>query len=132
VSDDVPERSEAVRSAVITIILTVVFLIIGLAFWYWSFPDLIDTSFVGTINEFNPYVTIVIEALAMLGMFISLSVTVINIKLFLTGIRAGWLEVISVFIMVVVLSYVMFGVAVCGVTAVFSLGFVVYLYLLQE
>ena len=131
-SDDIPERSETIRSAAITIILTVVFLIVGLAFWYWSTPDIIDTSFVGTINEFNPYVTLVIEAFAMLGMFSFLSVTVINLKLSLSGIRAGWTEVILVFIIVVAISYVMFGAAVCGVTAVLSLGFVVYLYLLQE
>lgn len=131
-SDDVPDRSETIRSAVITVILTVVFLIVGLAFWAWSFPDIIDTSLVGAINSFNPYVTLMIEALAMLGMFIFLSVTVINMKLFLSGIRAGWMEVILVFIVVVAISWVMFGTAVSGVTAVLSLGFVVYLYLLQE
>ncbi len=131
-SDDVPDRSETIRSAVITVILTVVFLIVGLAFWAWSFPDIIDTSLVGAINSFNPYVTLMIEALAMLGMFIFLSVTVINMKLFLSGIRAGWMEVILVFIVVVAISWVMFGTAVGGVTAVLSLGFVVYLYLLQE
>lgn len=131
-SDDVPDRSETIRSAVITVILTVVFLIVGLAFWAWSFPDIIDTSLVGAINSFNPYVTLMIEALAMLGMFIFLSVTVINMKLFLSGIRAGWTEVIIVFIIVVAISWVMFGTAVSGVTAVLSLGFVVYLYLLQE
>ncbi|MCK5389970.1 MAG: hypothetical protein KAJ36_05740 [Candidatus Thorarchaeota archaeon] len=131
-SDDVPDRSETIRSAVITVILTVVFLIVGLAFWAWSFPDIIDTSLVGAINSFNPYVTLMIEALAMLGMFIFLSVTVINMKLFLSGIRAGWMEVISVFIIVVAISWVMFGTAVSSVTAVLSLGFVVYLYLLQE
>jgi len=132
VSDDIPDRSETIRSAVITVILAVVFLIVGLAFWAWSFPDIIDTSLVGAINSFNPYVTLMIEALAMLGMFIFLSVTVINMKLFLSGIRAGWMEVISVFIVVVAISWVMFGTAVSGVTAVLSLGFVVYLYLLQE
>jgi len=132
VSDDVPDRSETIRSAAITIILTVVFLIVGLAFWAWSFPDIIDTSLVGTINDFNPYVTVIIESLAMLGVFIFLSVTVINAKLFLSGIRAGWMEVISIFIIVVAISWVMFGAAVFGVTAVLSLGFVVYLYLLQE
>ena len=131
-SDDVPDRSETIRSAAITVIFSVVFLIIGLAFWAWSFPDIIDTSPVGVINAFNPYVTVIIEALAMLGMFIFLSVTVINAKLFLSGIRAGWMEVIAVFIVVVAISWVMFGVAVGGVTAVLSLGFVVYLYLLQE
>lgn len=131
-SDDVPDRSETIRSAAITVILTVVFLIVGLAFWVWSFTDIIDTSPVGAINALNPYVTVIIEALAMLGMFIFLSVTVINAKLFLSGIRAGWMEVIAVFVVVVAISWVMFGVAVGGVTAVLSLGFVVYLYLLQE
>jgi len=132
VSDDVSERSEDMRSAVITIIFTVVFLILGIALWVWSSPDIIDTSPVGALNSFNPYVTLIIESLTMLGMFIFLSVTVINMRLFLSEVRAGWLEVILVFIIVVAISWLMFGAAVGGVTAIFSLGFVVYLYLLQE
>jgi len=132
VSDDVSERSEDMRSAVITIIFTVVFLILGIVLWVWSSPDIIDTSLIGVINSFNPYVTLIIESLTMLGMFIFLSVTVINMRLFLSEVRAGWFEVISVFIIVVAISWLMFGAAVGGVTAIFSLGFVVYLYLLQE
>jgi hypothetical protein len=132
VSDDVPERSEMIRSAVITIMFSVVFLIIGLALWAWSSPDVIATSPVGAINSFNSYVTVIIEALTMLGMFIFLSVTVINIRLFISEVRAGWLEVISVYILAVAISWLMFGSAVGGVTAVLSLGFIVYLYLLQD
>ena len=126
------ERSEDVRSAVITIILTVVFLVIGLALWLWSSPDIIDTSPIGVMNSFNPYVTVIIESLTMLGMFIFLSVTVVNLRLFISEVRAGWIEVISVFILVVAMSWLMFGAAVGGVTAILSLGFIVYLYLLQE
>ena len=126
------ERSEDVRSAVITIILTVVFLVIGLALWLWSSPDIIDTSPIGAMNSFNPYVTVIIESLTMLGMFIFLSVTVVNLRLFISEVRAGWIEVISVFILVVAISWLMFGAAVGGVTAILSLGFIVYLYLLQE
>ena len=126
------ERSEDVRSAVITIILTVVFLVIGLTLWLWSSPDIIDTSPIGAMNSFNPYVTVIIESLTMLGMFIFLSVTVVNLRLFISEVRAGWIEVISVFILVVAISWLMFGAAVGGVTAILSLGFIVYLYLLQE
>lgn len=131
-SDDAPDRSELMRSSIITIILTVVFLVIGLAFWAWSSTDIIDISPVGAINSINPFVTVIIEALTMLGMFIFLSVTVINMRLFLSEVRAGWLEVISVFILVVAMAWLMFGAGVGGVTAIFSLGFIVYLFLLQE
>jgi hypothetical protein len=132
VSEDVSDRSEMIRSAVITIFFTVVFLIVGIALWIWSSSDIIETSPVGMLNDINPYVTVILEALTMLGMFIFLSVTVINLKLFLSGVRAGWMEVIGVFIVAVAISWVMFGSAVGGVTAILSLGFVVYLYLLQE
>ena len=118
VSEDVPERSEMIRSAVITVILTVVFLIIGLVFWFWSTTDVIDTSPVGALNNFNPFLTVVIEALAMLGMFIFLSVTVINLRMFLSEVRAGWMEVIFVYIIAVAISWIMFGSYVGGVTAV--------------
>ena len=131
-SEDAPERSEMVRSAVITIIFTAVFLIIGLLFWIWSAEDIIATSPVGALNSFNPFLTGILEALSMLGTFIFLSVTVINLRLFFSEVRAGWLEVISVFIIVVAMGWLMFGSAVGGVTAVFCLGFVVYLYLLQD
>jgi hypothetical protein len=132
VSDDIPERNEIVRSTVLTIILTVLFLILGLAFWAWSSPDVIDTSPIGMLNEMNPFVTVLLESLTMLGMFIFLSVTVLNLRLFLSNVRAGWFEVIFIFILTLAISWLMFGSGVGGVTAVLSLGFVVYLYLLQD
>ena len=131
-SDDIPERRETIRSTAITILLTVVFLILGLAFWAWSSPDIIESSPIGILNSMNLYVTVLIESLTMLGMFIFLSVTVINIRLFISNVRAGWLEVIVIFILVIAMSWLMFGSGVGGVSAVLSLGFVVYLYLLQE
>lgn len=131
-SDDVPERNEMVRSTIITVILTVIFLIIGLTFWAWSSPDVIETSPIGALNDMNPFVTILIEALSMLGVFIFLSVTVVNLRMFISQIRAGWFEIITVFILVVAMSWVMFGVVVGSVTAILSLGFIVYLYLLQD
>jgi hypothetical protein len=132
VSDDIPERSEMVRSTAITIILTVVFLILGLAFWAWSSPEVIETSPIGVLSSMNPFVTVLIESLTMLAMFIFLSVTVINLRLFISNVRAGWFEVIALFILVTIMTWLMFGSGVGSVTAILSLGFVVYLYLLQE
>jgi hypothetical protein len=132
VSDDIPDRSEMVRSAVITIVFTAIFIVVGLVLWAWSATDIIATSPVGALNAINPYVTVIIEALTMLGAFIFLSVTVINLRMFLSEVRAGWFEVISVFILIVAMAWLMFGAAVGGVTAILSLGFIVYLYLLQE
>jgi hypothetical protein len=63
VSDETPERSEMMRSTIITVLLTVVFFVIGLAFWAWSSPEVIDTSPVGAINEMNPALTVLIEVL---------------------------------------------------------------------
>jgi hypothetical protein len=132
VSDDTPERGEMIRSTAITTVLTVVFLILGLVFWAWSSPEIIDSSPIGALNSMNPYVTVLVESLTMLGVFIFLSVSVINLRLFMSNIRAGWFEVLAVFILVVVMAWLMFGSSVGGVTAVLSLGFIVYLYLLQE
>jgi hypothetical protein len=132
VSDDIPERSEMVRSTAITTILTVVFLILGLTFWAWSSPDIIDSSPIGALNSMNPFVTVLIESLTMLGIFIFLLVTAINLRLFISNVRAGWLEVIVIFIVVTAMAWLMFGSGVGGVAAILSLGFVAYLYLLQE
>lgn len=131
-SDDIPERSEMIRSTAITSILTVVLMIIALTFWAWTSLSEIETSPIDILNDFNPYVTVLLEALTMLGVFIFLSVTVINLRLFISNVRAGWLEVIVLFILVIVMSWLMFGSGVGGVSAVLSLGFIVYLYLLQE
>ncbi len=131
-SDDIPERSEMIRSTAITTILTVVLMIIALTFWAWTSLSEIETSPIDILNDFNPYVTVLLEALTMLGVFIFLSVTVINLRLFISNVRAGWLEVIVLFILVIVMSWLMFGSGVGGVSAVLSLGFIVYLYLLQE
>jgi hypothetical protein len=132
VSDDTPERGEMIRSTAITTVLTVVFLILGLVFWAWSSPEVIDSSPIGALNNMNPYVTVLVESLTMLGMFIFLSVSVINLRLFISNIRAGWFEVLALFILVIAMAWLMFGSSVGGVTAVLSLGFIVYLYLLQE
>ncbi len=131
-SDETPERSEMIRSTIITVLLTVVFFVIGLAFWAWSSPEIIETSPVGALNELNPALTILIEVLVMLMAFIFLSVTVINLRLMLTNIRAGWTEVIVVLIVMTIVASAMFGLFVGAATVVLSLGFVVYLYLLQD
>ena len=132
VSDETPERSEMMRSTIITVLLTAVFFVIGLAFWAWSSPEVIDTSPVGAINEMNPALTVLIEVLVMVMAFIFLSVTAINLKLMLTNIRAGWTEVIVILIVMAIMSSAMFGLFVGAATVVLSLGFVVYLYLLQD
>jgi hypothetical protein len=109
-----------------------VFLVIGLAFWAWSSPEVIETSPVGWINERNPAITVLIEVLAMLMTFIFLSVTVINLRLMLSNIRAGWTEVIVLFIFIAVVASAMFNLFVGAATVILSFGFIVYLYLLQD
>ncbi|MFW9921647.1 MAG: hypothetical protein ACFFED_18750 [Candidatus Thorarchaeota archaeon] len=131
-SDEIPERSEMIRSTIITILLTAVFITLGLAFWAWSSPEIIATSPVGAINEMNPAVTVLLEVLIMLMTFIFLSVTIINLKLALTNIRVGWTEIIVLLIFITVMASAMFGLFVGAATLVLSLGFVVYLYLLQD
>ena len=131
-SDETPERSEMMRSTIITVLFSAIFFVLGLAFWAWSSPDIIDSSPVGAINALNPAVTVLIEVLLMVMSFIFLSVTAINLKLMLTGIRAGWTEVIIILIFIAIVTSAMFGVFVTSATVVLSLGFVVYLYLLQE
>ena len=132
VSDETPERREMIRSSVITVALSVILLILGLTFWAWSSPDVIDTSPVGWLNGISPYLTVVLEVFMMLGFFVFLVVTVINLRLFFTGIRAGWTEVILVWIVVGAMSWLMFGAAAGAATAILSMGFIVYLYLLQD
>ena len=132
VSEETPERSEMIRSLIITIILTVLLLVLGIALWAWSSPDVIDSSPVGALNAINPAITVLLEVLVMLGFFVFLSVTIINLKLTLTEIRAGWTEVIVVLIVLAIMASTMFGIFVGAASVILSLGFVVYLYLLQE
>ncbi len=132
VSDETPERRDLIRSSIITIILTVVFLILGLTLWAWSSPDIIDSSPIGVLNSYLPAITVAIEVLVMLMFFIFLSVSVINLRLMLSQIRAGWFEVILLLIVLAIMSTTMFGVFVGAASVIVSLGFVVYLYLLQD
>ncbi|MFW9925226.1 MAG: hypothetical protein ACFFDM_00520 [Candidatus Thorarchaeota archaeon] len=131
-SDETPERRDLIRSSIITIILTVVFLILGLTLWAWSSPDIIDSSPIGVLNSYLPAITVAIEVLVMLMFFIFLSVSVINLRLMLSQIRAGWFEVILLLIVLAIISTTMFGVFVGAASVIVSLGFVVYLYLLQD
>lgn len=131
-SEEIPERRDLLRSTVLTILFTVVFVVLGLAFWAWSSLEVIATSPVGAINEFNPAVTVVLEVLIMFMTFVFLLVTVINLRLALTNIRAGWTEVIITVIFIAIMSTGMFALFVGSMTVILSLGFVVYLYLIQD
>ncbi|MEE8182438.1 MAG: hypothetical protein V3T87_03915 [Candidatus Thorarchaeota archaeon] len=131
VSDTI-EKKEFVRSTIITVIFSLVFLILGVAFWYWSTPEVIDTSPVNWILEINSFLVPVIETLLMVGFFIALITTIINSKLYFTEIRAGWLEIIFTMILVTAISWAMFDSNVGIATLVISIGFVVYIYMLQD
>ena len=131
-SDELPERSEIMRSTLITVILTVVLISLGLALWAWSAPDVINTSPVGALNDMNPFLVLIIEILVMSGMFLFLTVTVVNVRLYITQIRAGWTELILLLIVVFVMTFLMFESGVAIVTLLLSLAIVVYLYMLQE
>ncbi len=129
-SDDIPTREEIVKSTIITLILTSIFLILGVLFWAGSAPDV--TSIVTTIDAINPFITVLLEVLFMFLSFVFLTVTVVNLRLYITQIRAGWLEIIILLIVMTIFSWLMFGGNVAGASFAISLGFVVYLYLLQE
>ncbi len=129
---EVPDRDKFIISTTITVILTVVPLVIAIAFWAWSSPDVINTSPVGAIKALNEYLLYGIEIILMTGTFAFFIVTVLNLKFGLTGRRGGWSEVITSLLIIGVLTYAMFGIGVAGATTVLSIGFVVYLYLLQE
>jgi len=132
VSDEIPERRQIVRSTVLTGFLTAALMVLGLAFWAWSAPDVVDASPVGTLNALNPFLALVLEMLTMAGVFVFLTVTVVNLRLYMTQIRSGWTEIILLLIVVFIMTFMMFESGVAFVTLLLSLAFVVYLYLLQE
>ncbi|MFW9846332.1 MAG: hypothetical protein ACFFD6_06270, partial [Candidatus Thorarchaeota archaeon] len=109
-SDEIPERREIIRSTIITVILTVVLLSIGLALWAWSSPEVIETELspIDVLNDMNPFLVPIIEILVMSGMFLFLTITVANIRLYMTQIRAGWTELILLLIVVFVMTFLMF------------------------
>lgn len=129
-SDEIPERDEIIRSTLITAVLASIFIIIGVVFWAWSSPD-IDSPLTA-LNNMNPFLTPIIEIVLVLCMFIFLTVTVVNLRLFITHIRSGWLEIILLIIIQMIMAYFMFGTEVTAASFVFCLGFVVYLYALQD
>ena len=129
-SVDIPERSEIVRSTIITVVLASILLTIGVLFWFWAQPDVISP--IADLSEANPYLIAILEVLFMFGAFIFLTVTIVNLRLFYTQIRSGWLDIIVILIIMVALTYAMFQESVAMFTLLFDLGFIVYLYLLQE
>ena len=130
VSDETPERGEVIKSSIITIVLVVIFLSLAIAFWAWSAPDI--TSPVKYLNGLNPYIAVVLEIMFMFGFFVFATVTIVNVKLALTRLRAGWTEIVLMLILEVLLSFLMFGSGVGSASVVLCLAFVVYLYLLQD
>ncbi len=130
VSDDIPERDEIVRSTVITVFFTVIFLIIDIMFWAWTASE-VDTP-VTWLNNVNPVLAPVIEVFTMFLVFVFLVTTVVNLRLYMTKLRSGWTEIILLFIIILAMGWVMFGSNVGLAIGVLSLAFIGYLYLLQE
>ena len=124
------DRSEITRSTFITGVLTVIFTVLIVAFWAWSAPDV--ESLVSYLWEQNPFIVPILEILIIFGFFVFLSVTFINLRLYLTKIRAGWFDILILLIIVTLISYYSFGQDVAIAGLVLCLGFVVYLYLLQD
>ena len=129
-SDEIPERSEIIRSSIITIVFMAIFLSLAIAFWAWSAPDV--ESPVDALNEINPFITVIFEILFVFCFFVFSSITVINLRLFITKVRAGWAEVILLLILATAMGWLMFDYNVALPALVLSMGFVVYLYLLQD
>jgi hypothetical protein len=84
------------------------------------------------LNEINPFITIVAEILFIFCFFVFSSITIINLRLFITKVRAGWTEVIFLLIITTAMGWLMFDYNVALPALVLSMGFVVYLYLLQD
>ncbi|MHA1959069.1 MAG: hypothetical protein ACW99U_02480 [Candidatus Thorarchaeota archaeon] len=129
-SVETPDRSEIVRSSIITVTLMAIFLVLEILFWVWSSPDVVSP--VTALNDINSNLVPIIEILLMFLFFVFATVSVINFRLYFSKVRAGWTEIIGMLILVVVVSWLMFGQWVSIFSAVFSFGFVVYLYLLQD
>jgi len=130
VSDEVPAREEIIRSTILTSILTSVFIILSVLFWAWA--GLTEETPLDALEDINIFLVYGLEVIFMFGMFVFLTVTVINLRHYLTRIRSGWLEIIVLLIIAIVISYVTFGEGVAAASSLLDLGFVAYLYLLQE
>ena len=129
-SDEIPDRSEILRSSIITIIITAVFLSFALAFWAWSAPDV--ESPVDMLNDINPFIAIILEILFIFCFFVFSSITVINLRLYITKVRAGWAEIFIMLTLTTIMGWLMFDYNVALPALVLSMGFVVYMYLLQD
>ena len=129
-SDEVPAREEIIRSTILTSILTSVFIILSVLFWAWA--GLTEETPLDALEDINIFLVYGLEVIFMFGMFVFLTVTVINLRHYLTRIRSGWLEIIVLLIIAIVISYVTFGEGVAAASSLLDLGFVAYLYLLQE
>jgi len=129
-SDDIPERDEFVRSTIISVVLTSIFFILGILFYIWTLPD-VESVLTG-LYESNPILVSLLEIIFMVLAFLFLIVTVVNIRLFMTQIRAGWLDVIMILALMLVITFAMFGSEVTAATLVGDLGIITYLYLLQD
>jgi hypothetical protein len=129
VSDEIPSREEIIRSTLITVILASIFLTFSILFWAWKS---LDDSPITFLNDINTFLPVIFEVLILFGAFISLTVTIVNLRLYLTKIRSGWLEIIFMLALIVIIAYAMFTWDVAVATLLLSLGFIAYLYLLQD
>ncbi len=129
-SDEIPDRSEILRSTIITTVFTALFIALSVIFWWWS--TLEGTTPLTELNNINNFMAPILEVAFMGFSFFFLTVTVVNLQLYLTQMRAGWMEIIILLAAITIMSYFMFGLEVTAASFAICLAFIAYIYLIQD
>ncbi len=87
--------------------------------------------FAGIADFLGPVVTGVVGITLLTLLFIGLVLLIGNIRN-LYGEAAGWFDVIVLWVLVVVIAVILFGLPVALLTALLSIGFIYYLHLAQD
>jgi len=115
-------------SMIISLAISIIFLSLGILIWakYPPFPD-----FMQAVNNVHELLGMTIESILIVGFYFFMVVFVAILREYL-GEVAGWTEIITVYVVALIIAYALFGPEVTAISGIVNVFLIFYFYYLQE
>ena len=115
-------------SMIISLAISVLFLSLGILIWA-KYPPFSD--FMQAVNNVHELLGMAIESLLIIGFYFFMVVFVAILREYLREV-AGWTEIITVYVVTLIIAYALFGAEVTAISGVINVFLIFYFYYLQE
>lgn len=115
-------------SMIVSLAISLIFLSLGILIWakYPPFPD-----FMQAVNNVHEILGMAIETILIVGFYFFMVVFVAILREYLREV-AGWTEIITVYVVTLIIAYALFGVEVTVISGIINVFLLFYFYYIQE